>query len=130
MAATRETEEHPEFMGWGADTNHHVVRLSWHELVPAPVGVQSHETLLSPLDALALSRSLAAAAASALEQQLSDALAGECETCGNLRMVDVPKSAGRTEREHCPDCWPRTLEPPPTLEVWRADEARILRRGR
>ena len=36
---------------------------------------------------------------------LIDALIGECETCQNIRLIDVPRHDGRhTEKVRCPDC--------------------------
>lgn len=31
---------------------------------------------------------------------------GDCPTCRNVRMVDVPRPNGSTWNEHCPDCGP------------------------
>lgn len=42
---------------------------------------------------------------------LIDALIGECETCQNIRLIDVPRHGGsHTEKVRCPDCGDRFNE--------------------
>lgn len=40
------------------------------------------------------------------EQRMKNAVAGDCERCGNHRMVEIVKNV-RPESVHCPDCYER-----------------------
>jgi len=69
----------------------------WHEIV---LPVEEAESLL-----VALTKSCH----DARRQQVTDAVAGDCPTCGNVRMVLEPRYPGsdNTWSVHCPDCSPR-----------------------
>lgn len=46
------------------------------------------------------------------DDRLRAMAAGDCKTCGNLRLVSVQKN-GRDWNERCPDCGPRLNREPP-----------------
>lgn len=84
---------------------------------------------ISPRDAFALAAKLIQSAEHALTYAVRDAAAGDCETCGNLRMIH-PERHGRPSAERCPDCtdaWAKAEDRTPTLAVLAELEREVLR---
>ena len=73
--------------------------LEWHEIV---LPVEDAESLL-----VALTKSCH----DARRQQVIDAVAGQCDKCGNVRMVQERRYPDNPDSPmwsaHCPDCTPR-----------------------
>lgn len=70
-----------------------------------------HEIVLPVEDAESLLVALTTSCHNARRQQVEDAIAGDCPTCGNVRMVQelrYPENPdSKTWSVHCPDCFPR-----------------------
>lgn len=112
----------------GVDSAHHLVRVSWTDLDEGRIG-ERRSTTISPEEAIRLATNLISSAQAAMSRIALDALAGECETCGNLRLVQKTMPGHRHASSiHCPACSPDGRRPlPPTLAFWRESEARLLR---
>lgn len=54
------------------------------------------------------------------DTRMRNAVAGDCATCKNFRMVDVEKRGGQIMREHCPDCRDGYLRATPAFPVERS----------
>lgn len=50
-------------------------------------------------------------------KRMRNAVAGDCETCKNYRMISVVKNV-RPEQVHCPDCYERYSAATPAYPVW------------
>lgn len=56
------------------------------------------------------------------DERMRNAFAGDCETCGNERMVMVEKH-GRPWRENCPDCHDRYEAAAPAYPTYPEPES-------
>lgn len=66
-----------------------------------------------------LLRDLTNAAMTALTHVARAMEEGDCETCGNTRLVEEPAPGGRTWSVHCPDCTAGRSRPEPFAEYPR-----------
>lgn len=120
---------HPDAIvdsSWSADSEHHLVYLRRHLFPAGDPETVAH--VLDPYEAVRLGMALCQAGASALSTQVKDAVAGECTTCGNVRLVNQVGPGGHESAVACPDC--RTTwdeEPPPTFDPLRELERHVLR---
>lgn len=82
------------------------------------------EGLMAPETALELAQSLIQSAALAIHNQRRNLVAGNCDTCQNVRMT----MDERDMRIHCPDCSGNSEQRPiPTIPGWAEDEAALIR---
>lgn len=61
---------------------------------------------LEPAAALDLLADLANQTRYSATRAAQDIQIGDCETCRNTRLVDVPAPGGRVSNDRCPDCGP------------------------
>lgn len=62
------------------------------------------EYVVDPKDQPDFLRDLANAVTTNLKEVATNYLQGDCETCKNVRLVDVELPSGRKTNAHCPDC--------------------------
>ena len=87
---------------------HRVTLQWWTQSGPEAQDMEWHEIVLPVEEAESLLLALATSCHVARRTQVDDAIAGDCPTCGNVRLIDVPRPHGRgTEAVRCPDCSPR-----------------------
>lgn len=55
------------------------------------------------------------------DTQMRNAYAGDCERCGNLRMISEMNRHGRMENKHCPECHERWASAEAAFPVLSAD---------
>lgn len=109
---------------------HHLVDVEFYEIsVDREATTDRFVFRMTVDDAWSLSTKLLSSIEQASRSRLVDVRRGECETCGNLRMVEDPNPLVGTT--YCPDCGRRSgmtwggdpnLPPIPTLDVWETDE--------
>lgn len=77
------------------------------------------EYVISHEDAWHLFSNLAVQLRGQGDERMRNAAAGDCATCGNLRLIDVPRRNGPgTERVYCPDCHERYASAEPAYPSW------------
>lgn len=52
------------------------------------------------------------------DRRVRNTAAGDCKTCGNLRMVQAKQPSGRMAADHCPDCWDRYANAEPSVPTF------------
>lgn len=66
---------------------------------------------VQPRDLPALVRDVAAQVGYAMDDTVRELAYGDCDTCGNVRLVEVPTHGGRMTNTECPDCRPGPPDP-------------------
>lgn len=81
----------------------HALRMVWHDFDHPG---QHRAEVLVPVEQIAeFIQAVTRAGTQALTGAALALSLGDCQRCGNTRLIEVDKSNGRTERVHCPDCW-------------------------
>lgn len=79
------------------------------------------EYVISHDDAWHLLANLTGQLRSQSDERVRNTAAGDCATCGNFRLIEVPAKhgpEGRTERVYCPDCHDRYAAATPAYPSW------------
>jgi hypothetical protein len=99
------------------------VGLRLYRFIPAADAALGHheraEYVISHDDAWHLFTHLAGLLRSQSGERMRNAAAGDCATCGNLRLIDVPRTNGPgTEHIYCPRCHDRYTNAEPAYPSW------------
>lgn len=83
----------------------HDLVLTWRTLNVAGHGFDTLAVIrVSPAEQLQFVADVSRRAAEALTDAARAVEAGDCSTCGNVRLVTVPHPHRGTEQVYCPDC--------------------------
>lgn len=96
---TREWHESPS-VSIDADSNHRVQFTVWTDVLNG----EAFRFVLEPHEALGLLAQLANHAGHCATRAAQTIQAGDCPTCKNMRLIEVPAPGGRMSNDHCPDC--------------------------
>lgn len=82
------------------DANSSILLTIWTDIVAE----EAIRVRLSPGRGATLLRDLANQVTYSLTSAATSIARGDCRTCRNVRMIQVPTTGGRETNDHCPDC--------------------------